>query len=226
MLNIGHVATAVAVAFGLAPGSTGQDMPTEAEVRAFLSRPEASQILAELDKGYEKWVESTVRIVALAETRLNSASRQLHADISGVRPLFVRGPGGVTMQRYADTMVINVRWLKRISECDAIAATAHELSHDRNDFGRALLIAFNNALSDRTKQELYEKIEEAADQRAALLLAVRGFDPTILITALAKSLTATTWRSKLRLQNISTFIQSRPLPMDKPSATCSGAIPK
>lgn len=226
MLNIGHVATAVAVAFGLAPGSTGQDMPTDAEVRAFLSRPEASQIVAELDKGYEKWVESTVRIVASADTRLNSALLQLQADISGVRRLFVRGPGGVTMQRYADTMVINIQWVKRISECDAIAATAHELSHDRNDFARTLLIAFNKVLSDRTKQELYEKLEEAADQRAAILLAARGFDPSILIAALAKSLTATAWRSNLRLQNISTFIQSRPLRMDKPSATCSGTIPK
>lgn len=226
MLKIGHVATAVAAALWLAPGSTGQDMPTDDEVRAFLSRPEASQILAELDKGYEKWVESTLRLVASAETRLNSALRQLQADIAGMRRLFVRGPGGVTMQRYADTMVINLQWLKGISECDSIAATAHELSHDRNDFARALLIAFNKALSDKTKQELYEKLEEDADQRAAILLSARGFDPAILVAALAKSLTATTWRSKLRLQNISAFIQRGSLRMDQPSATCNGTIPK
>jgi hypothetical protein len=226
MPNIGRVATVVAVALWLTPDSAGQDMPSDAEVRAFLSRPEASQILEELDKGYGKWAESAARTVASGETRLNSALRRLQADIPSVRRLFVRGPGGVTMQRYADTIVVNLQWLKGISECDSIAATAHEISHDRNDFGRALLISFNKVLSEKTKQELYEQIEEAADQRAAILLAARGFDPTILVTALAKSLTATTWRSKLRLQSISTFIQRDRLRMDQPSATCSGTIPK
>ena len=223
MPNIGRVTTVVAVGLWLTPDSVGQDMPADAEVRAFLSRPEASQILTELDQGYGKWVESSARIVASGEARLNNALRRLQADIPSVRRLFVRGPGGVTMQRYADTIVINAQWLKGISECDTVAATAHEISHDRNDFARVLLISFNQALSDKTKQELYEQIEEATDQRAAMLLAARGFDPTILVAALAKSLTATTWRSKLRLQNISTFIQRDALRMDQSSATCSGS---